>query len=77
MNMYHTLILTVATVALAFSSWLVFCTRSALGLAKSLERASSNPITHEPWYPLWLRFEGIWMFAVVAFILSIVFKGSF
>jgi len=71
MSPYDALVIVVATIAFAFSCWLVFWTHSAVKFAQSLQRSPRSHLAWEPWYPLYLRFEGIWMWFMIGFILSL------
>lgn len=76
MTPYKLTLTVVATIAFAFSCWLVFWTDSAVKFAQA--RQTSDPrsrIASEPWYPLWLRFEGIWLWVMMGFILPSAFRG--
>ncbi len=71
MSPYDVILYMVATPAFAFSCWLVFWTHSAVRFAQSLKKKSPrSALAREPWYPLFLRFEGIWLWVMLAFILS-------
>jgi len=70
MDPYRVLLIAVTTIAVAFSCWLVFWTESAVKFAQSRRAGPQSHIASEPWYPMWLRFQGIWMWAVIAFVLS-------
>jgi hypothetical protein len=59
----------VMTIAIAFSCWLVFWTNSAVKFAQSRRQNPKSRIASEPWYPLWLRFEGMWLWVMIAFFL--------
>ena len=70
MNPYDVILYIVAAIAFAFSCWLVFWTHSAVRFAQSLKNSPRAHLAGEPWYPLFLRFEGIWLWVMLAFILS-------
>ena len=70
MSPYDVILYTVATIAFAFSCWLVFWTDSAVTFAQSLKKSPRSDLAREPWYPLFLRFEGMWLWVMLAFILS-------
>jgi len=68
---YTTLRIALVIIASVFACWLVFWTKSAVKVAQSLQGARSQNAS-EPWYPLWLRFEGIWLWIMLTFLL---YKG--
>ena len=71
MNPYDVILYILAAIAFAFSCWLVFWTHSAVRVRPVPEAVSTSRIVaREPWYPLFLRFEGIWLWVMLAFILS-------
>ena len=70
MGLYGVILTAVTTIAVAFSCWLVFFTASAVKFAQSLQGDQQSGVAYEPWYPMWLRFEGIWMWVMIAFFLS-------
>jgi len=71
MNSYQLLFALIATLALAFACWLVFWTNSAVRFAQSRPIRRHPNVAFEPWYPRWVRFEGLWMFAMVIFVVSL------
>ena len=71
MSSHHDVILdVVVTIAFAFSCWLVFWTQSAVKFSQSRKKSRRSRLAFEPWYPLFLRFEGIWLLVMIAFVLS-------
>jgi len=75
MNLYEVLLIVVATAAVAFSCWLVFWTDSAVRFAQSLETSSGSKIASEPWYPLYVRFQGMWLWVMIGFFLSLASRS--
>jgi len=74
MNPYDEMLIIIAAIAFAFSCWLVFWTQSAVKFAQSRQTGRNPGIAFEPWYPTWVRFEGIWMWVMIAILLSIAFR---
>ena len=72
---YSLALLTITVLALAFSCWLVFCTKSAVKFAQAHQTFARSKIASEPWYPLWLKFEGIWLWIMLAFFFSARLSG--
>ena len=70
MSSYHVVFNVVVTIAFAFSCWLVFWTKSAVKFSQSLKSSRRSRLAFQPWYPLFLRFEGIWLWVMIGFILS-------
>ena len=71
MSSHHDVVLNVVvTIAFAFSCWLVFWTKSAVKFSQSRKKSRRSRLAFEPWYPLFLRFEGIWLLVMIAFVLS-------
>jgi hypothetical protein len=70
MSSYHVVLGVVVGLALAFSCWLVFWTHSAVKFSQSLKSSRRSRFAFQPWYPLFLRFEGIWLLVMIAFVLS-------
>jgi hypothetical protein len=70
MSPYHLLFTFVVAIAFAYACWLVFWTQSAVRFAQSRPGKRQRPIAFESWYPAWVRFEGIWLLLMIAFILS-------
>jgi len=75
MNPYQLLFTLITTIAIAFACWLVFWTNSAVKFAQSRPARRNPNLAFEPWYPTWLRFEGVWMFVMIAFLLSCRFTN--
>ncbi len=83
MDSFRLALVVVATIAFAFSCWLVFWTDAAVKFARTHTYRDADPaqetrrshIAFEPWYPLYLRFEGIWMWILIAFLFSLTIKG--
>jgi hypothetical protein len=75
MNPYQLLFSLVTTLALAFACWLVFWTNSAVRFAQSRPVSRHPNPAFEPWYPTWVRFEGLWMFVMIVFLLSLKFTN--
>jgi hypothetical protein len=74
MTPYHIAIVAIAIITFGFSCWLIFWTQSAVELVQTINKSRDSSITHRPWYPLWVRFEGIWTCVMVLFMLSIIFR---
>jgi hypothetical protein len=70
MSSHHVVLDVVVTLAFAFSCWLIFWTKSAVKFSQSLKKSLRSRLAFEPWYPLFLRFEGIWLLVMMAFVLS-------
>jgi hypothetical protein len=70
MSSHDVILYVVATIAFAFSCWLVFWTHSAVKFSQLLKNSPRSHLAFEPWYPLFLRFEGIWLWVMIGFILS-------
>jgi hypothetical protein len=75
MNSYQLPLLVIATIALAFACWLVFWTNSAVRFAQSRPASRHPNFAFEPWYPTWLRFEGIWLMVMIAFLVTLRFAS--
>src|SRR5580704_7107594 len=69
MNPYDVILYIVAAIAFAFSCWLVFWTHSAVRFAQSLKNSPREPLARHPWFPLFMLYEVILLWVMLAIIL--------